>query len=137
MSNLENAKSKIELEFQEFHAKNPEVYEKIVKLCLDMKSRGVTHWSVSAAYEIIRYFGVISVDRQEEYKLPNNLRPYYARMIMEQEKELAGFFGMARLRSKKWAEPNALFLQITADGQQVGHYDVINTDELLAFVDVG
>jgi len=83
----------IEDRFREFDAANPHVYEALVDLCRRVQARGRKRWSINAAFEVPRYRWTMQTIRREgEFKLNNNFRAYYARMIEAQEPELAGFF---------------------------------------------
>lgn len=82
---------RIELAAIAFHARNPHVMEEIARVCLRVKRAGRTHWSITAAFEVVRYNKTITTDGRT-YKLNNNHRPYYARWLMRDVPELAGFF---------------------------------------------
>jgi hypothetical protein len=43
-------------------------------------------------YEVLRWNYYMSVDSVEEYKLSNDFRACYARLIMEQDPDLNGIF---------------------------------------------
>lgn len=76
--------------FLEFHEANPDVYAELVKLCRNVKSRGRERWSINAAFEVLRYSRLQT--RGDEFKLNNSHRALYARLIMENEPDLDGFF---------------------------------------------
>src|ERR1041385_8331799 len=79
--------------FDHFHAANPHIYDMLVELSRKMKAKKtMKQWSVYAAYELVRYQWNPHTRSFDDYKLPNEYRPYYSRLIMEQEKDLAGFF---------------------------------------------
>lgn len=84
-------------QFERFHAANPHVYLRLRDISLSMRRRGVKQWGARAAWEILRYQG-IATNSAEGYKLPNVCVPHYARLLMAQEPELAGFFKTCALR---------------------------------------
>jgi hypothetical protein len=86
--------------FEAFHAANPWVYEGLVKLARLMRSRGKMKWGVGALFEVLRWHYTLTVDLNEEWKLNNNYRSRYARLIMSQETDLAGFFDLRELQAK-------------------------------------
>lgn len=74
-----------------FHAANPHVLRAIVEVCLRVKRAGRRRWGIKAAFEVVRYNAAVTTDRRT-YKLNNNHTAYYARWIMRDVPELAGFF---------------------------------------------
>ena len=83
--------------FLRFHTLNPHVYARLRDVSLAMRRRGLTHWGGRAAYEIVRFQGMLSTTGNS-YKLPNIFAPHYTRLLMEQEPELVGFFRTCKLR---------------------------------------
>ena len=81
----------IEAVFREFHAANPHVYEGLRDGALDLRRAGWKHFGIARLYEGLRYQRAV-VTTADDFKLNNNFRALYARMLMEQEPELAGFF---------------------------------------------
>jgi len=83
--------------FSDFHRQNPQVYDELVKLALQIKARGYRKYSIKGLYEVLR-FNVAMKTTGVDYKLNNNYTAGYARMIMENEPDLRGFFDL-RVRS--------------------------------------
>ncbi len=75
----------------EFHVRNPHVLQEIARVCLRVKRAGRKRWSVNAAFEVVRYNADVTTDHRT-YKLNNNHRAFYARWLMRDVSELAGFF---------------------------------------------
>jgi len=75
----------------EFHKANPHVLREIARVCLKVQRAGRRRWSVNAAFEVVRYNADVTTDHRV-YKLNNNHRAFYARWIMRDFPELAGFF---------------------------------------------
>lgn len=88
----------MEQKFLKFHEDNPHVYEELKKLALDVKRRGFNHYGIGALYEVMRFHRIMSTT-DTEYKLSNNHRAFYSRLLMANEPELAGFFTTKRQRS--------------------------------------
>jgi hypothetical protein len=79
--------------FAQFHNQNQHIYDMLVALTRIMKAKKtMKRWSVYAAYELVRYQWNPHTRTFNEYKLPNEYRPRYARLIMKQEADLDGFF---------------------------------------------
>ena len=74
-----------------FHQEHPHVLEQIAEVCLRVRRAGRAHWSINAAFEVVRYNATISKDGRT-YKLNNNHRALFARWLMRDVPELAGFF---------------------------------------------
>jgi len=91
----------IAVAFLDFHDRNPEVYDQLVALCRRARSRGVTRVGVGMLWEVLRWeFALYGLpDRRETFKLNNNYRSRYARLIMATEPDLADVFEVRWLRS--------------------------------------
>lgn len=82
---------KLTREFWRFHDANPHIFSELLRLALDLKVNGSDRYSVKALIEVLRW--------QKEYetaggayKINNNYGPYYARLLMREDKRLDGFF---------------------------------------------
>lgn len=78
-------------QFAEFHKENPEVYEALCTLARRVKARGFKQYGIAGIYEVLRYNRALATNG-EPFKLSNNYKAYYSRLIMEQEPDLEGFF---------------------------------------------
>ncbi len=79
--------------FEQFHQANLHIYDMLVLLSRRMKAKkNLKQWSIYAAYELVRYQWNNQTRSFDDYKLPNEFRPYYSRLIMDQEADLKGFF---------------------------------------------
>lgn len=86
---------KIAVNFQKFHTNNPDIYSELVRLSRELVRAGYTNYGISALFEVVRYNKSISTIG-DRFKLNNNYRALYARMIMERESDLATFFHIRR-----------------------------------------
>lgn len=77
--------------FAEHHAKHPEVYEALVRLARQARSRGHQRIGIGMLWEVLRWETTIG-DHGAEYRLNNDHRSRYARLVMDQEADLAGIF---------------------------------------------
>jgi hypothetical protein len=80
-----------EVAAREFHLRNPHVMAAIIDVALRVRAAGRRHWSINAAFEVVRYNASVTTDGRT-YKLNNNHRAYYARWIMRDVPDLEGFF---------------------------------------------
>ena len=91
--------SRLDREFRAFHAANPHVYDALVAKAREAKAAGLSRYGVKALFEVIRYDHRVRT-RGADWKLDNCLTSRYARLIMEQEPDLQGFFELRRLRDE-------------------------------------
>jgi hypothetical protein len=91
--------STIEERFNAFHQANPHVYAAIVRMAMRARARGIKKWSMNGIFEILRWKSAM-VTNGEPYKLSNDFRALYSRMVMAREPELAEFFDTKKRRSE-------------------------------------
>lgn len=85
--------------FLVFNEANPHVYNNLVALTRMSKRSGRSRIGICLLYEKLRWEYSIKTDHAEgDFKLPNNYKPYYARMIMMNNPDLAGMFQINRLQ---------------------------------------
>ena len=63
------------------------------------KARGFRRYSLRTIWEQLRWHFEIEKPSGDEFKLNDHLVPYYARLVMEREPDLRGFFETLKLRS--------------------------------------
>jgi hypothetical protein len=90
---------KLEMKFWIFHDKNPFVYRRLVYFAHQWRDmRGPTATTgIEALYERVRWDLNIKT-KDKSFKLNNNHRAFYARLIMDNEPGLAGIFDLRRQR---------------------------------------
>ena len=85
--------SALEKKFLKYHAENPNVYDALVHLAREVRSRKPDRViGIQMLFEVLRWNYYISVNSTEEYKFPNEFAAGYSRLIMKQEPDLAGIF---------------------------------------------
>ena len=84
--------------FIDFHYDNPAVYHAIVDIARVMQGRGIHKMGIALIFERLRWLHFIDTRGSEGFKLSNDFRSESARLIMQQEKDLAGFFEIRELR---------------------------------------
>lgn len=89
----------IQARFRRFHAANPHVYSGLVRLARQAKRQGVQTYGLAALYEVLRWNRFLETKGEEKLKLSNDFRSRYARLIMDQEPDLQGFFAVRELTS--------------------------------------
>lgn len=88
--------------FDDFHTANPHVYQVLVALARQwVTSTGRNKLGIGALYERARWEIALSTG-DADYKLNNNYRAFYARLIMRQEADLAGLFDVRTSEADVW-----------------------------------
>ena len=82
--------------FKRFHGNNPEVYRNLVSLARDFRRQAQNHnrkMGIAMLFEVLRWNYYLNIDMgEEEFKLSNDFRAPYARLIMESEPDLNDVF---------------------------------------------
>ena len=88
--------------FEKFHADNPAVYEALVRLAREWVKRTGRHKvGIASLFEVARWELSLATS-DSEYKIANSHKPFYARLIMAQEKDLAGLFELRPAEADEW-----------------------------------
>jgi hypothetical protein len=87
--------------FQEFHAEHPEVYEALVRLARQGHDAGARRLGIAQLFEVLRWEWVLSAlpASNEAWKLNNDYKSRYSRLIMQNEEWAAGLFEIRRLHT--------------------------------------
>lgn len=89
----------IDARFEAFHAANPWVYDELVRLARGLVERGHRRIGIGMLFEVMRWSWYMHTsDPTSEWKLNNDYRSRYARLIMVTEDDLAGCFETRGLR---------------------------------------
>lgn len=85
---------RLERQFRQFHADNPHIYQKFVEYALFVKHSGRTRFSADAIFHRLRWFAAFETNDNAwgGFKLNDHYTAYYARLAMENEADLEGFF---------------------------------------------
>lgn len=79
--------------FYRFHEANPHVYKSLVRLARDYKERKhKKKLGIAMLFELLRWDHLMRVNSDDDFKLNNNYRAYYARLIMASEDDLRDVF---------------------------------------------
>lgn len=82
--------------FREFHGKNPHVYDELVTLARGLVRAGHRRIGIGMLFEVLRWQRMLATTG-DEFKLNNNYRSRYARLIMYREIDLRYVFETRRL----------------------------------------
>lgn len=83
---------RLELEFREFHAENPEILSIVIREALRAKFAGIEIGGIALVWERIRWLMTVETKSEDGFKLNNNHRAFYARLAMHVEPRLSDFF---------------------------------------------
>ena len=93
----------IQRAFEKFHHEHPQVYRKLRELAFQVLQHGYEHYGIGALWERMRWHFAFEVKEAEVFKLNNNYRSRYARLLMAQEPELKDFFETRELAVNRGA----------------------------------
>ena len=85
--------------FKEFHLANPAVYDEFRKLAIAIKNTGRAHYSAEIIINTIRWHRDLQTTG-EVFKLNNDFKPLYARLLAYQFPEFLEFFEFRKIRSQ-------------------------------------
>jgi hypothetical protein len=80
--------TKTERDFNDFHSQNPHVYTALEDLAVRASNAGVKRLGVGALVETLRYSASLQT-QGDAYKINNNYRALYARLLILKRPELA------------------------------------------------
>lgn len=89
--------------FWAFHQNNAHVYRALVGLARQLKWAGRQHFGIGALFERLRFEAALQT-WGDGFKLNNNYRSRYARLIMQQEPDLDDFFECRELHTPSTLE---------------------------------
>lgn len=82
----------IAADFAAFHEHNRWVYDALVTMAYRLRNSGHDRIGIGMLFEVLRWQWYTTTSTLGDYKLNNNYRSRYARLIMECEPGLAGVF---------------------------------------------
>lgn len=93
------SEASIQSSFEEFHALNPDVYVELVTMCRKARAAGYRTIGIGMLWEVLRWNRVFSTESTDDFKLNNNFRSRYARLIEQREPDLSDVFELRELHS--------------------------------------
>src|SRR5688572_7112813 len=86
--------------FSAYHAAHPRVYQLLRRFAFEAKAAGSRRLSINMLFERVRWEHLVTPSAKgADFALNNNHRAYYARLLMEQEPDLAGLFETRKARA--------------------------------------
>jgi hypothetical protein len=91
--------------FEDFHADNPQVYALFVRMARHAVSKGAKKLAIAQLFEVARWERqewMPATDKsQKQFRLCNDYKPHYARLIMAREPDLKDIFNTKRLKVER------------------------------------
>jgi hypothetical protein len=95
---VKRPKLTLQEKFEAFHAEHPEIYDLFVQFSREIKGAGFKRYGIQSIAERVRWHVDTGFEWEKgEFKLNNNHCSRYARLIMQREPDLKGFFQLRRL----------------------------------------
>lgn len=89
-------------QFEKFHEDNPEVYATLVRLAREwIRKTGRRHLGIGQLTERARW-EIAMATSDPDYKINNNYRAYYARLMMAENRDLDGIFNLRVSEADEW-----------------------------------
>lgn len=85
--------------FDEFQRKHPEVYDELVRLAQEWRDAGKTKCGIAMLFEVLRWQRGIFRYRGDDFKLNNDFRSRYVRLICERDPDLGAMFDQRELHA--------------------------------------
>lgn len=79
-------------DFEAFHAAHPEAFDLFLSFVRELRAQGVRKSSARMIVERMRWECAVNPDRHGGFKLNDHIAPHYARLAMERDPALRGFF---------------------------------------------
>jgi hypothetical protein len=87
-------------QFEQFHTANPWVYDLIVSMARDLHERGRKKIGIAMLIEVMRWqYWRTTNDANSDFKINNNYKSRYARLVIEKNPDLSDMFELRELRS--------------------------------------
>lgn len=87
--------------FLAFHNTNPHIYRALVKYAKELVKAGHKKSSIWLLANRVRWDFAVSTNISDQFKISNDYFSRYSRLIMQQEKSLAGFFTIKQLKAER------------------------------------
>lgn len=90
-------KPTIQDKFEEFLEANPHFYGEFVRVARHLKSLGYTEASARGIVHFMRIDRALKINRIDDYRINDHISSRIARMVMDKEPDLTGFFETRKL----------------------------------------
>ena len=84
--------------FDNFHARNPQVYRELEAMAAQMVARGRRKIGIKMLFEVLRWNYYLNTTG-DDFRLNNNYAPSYARLILQNHPDWQGLFELRTAKS--------------------------------------
>ena len=91
--------------FRLFHAENAHIEKELASRAMELQARGHQRCGMGMLFEVMRWSHMLKTNTDEPFKLNNNYRAYYARVIEADYPSLKGFFTKRGSKADDIQEP--------------------------------
>jgi len=85
--------------FIRFQRENPHIERELVRMCREARASGANRIGIGMLFEVMRWNHVLATGG-DDFKLNNNYRSYYARLIMHRYPDLKDIFELRKLHGR-------------------------------------
>ncbi|MFJ9617822.1 hypothetical protein [Streptomyces noursei] len=89
----------IQAQFETFHQLNPWVLTALERLTADYLDRGASRVGIGMLFEVLRWRYTLATAGDDEFRLNNNFRSRYVRLLIDRHPEWAPAFEVRALRT--------------------------------------
>ncbi|MCR8573066.1 hypothetical protein [Streptomyces sp. Isolate_219] len=89
----------IQAQFEAFHQLNPWVLRALESLTADYLKHGAARVGIGMLFEVLRWRYVTATEGDDDFRLNNNYRSRYVRLLIERHPEWAPAFEVRALRA--------------------------------------
>ena len=91
---------KLAARWEECKRDHPKLLHQLYEIALRAKRKGYQHWSMDAAFHVLRWETSITTGRNDGLKVNNNFSAFAARDLMKRYPDLEGFFQLRKQRPR-------------------------------------
>ncbi len=84
--------------FERFHSENPQVYTRLLDMTKNLMAKGRSRIGMGMLFEVLRWEHFMKTEG-EPFKLNNNYRAFYSRLIEHTDPQCAGVFTMRKSKA--------------------------------------
>lgn len=89
-------------DFEKFHAENPHIFDLFKKFAVYVRSKGYRNYSAKVIFERIRWH--VNVETSDkEFKINNNYKAYYTRLLEDVDPRFVGFFRKRQTNGERYS----------------------------------
>ena len=88
--------------FTRIHQEKPEIYKEFKKASFELINAGVPRYSAYGIMHVVRFLTIQTMLPGEDFKINNNVIPFYARLFVREYPQHKNFFKLHVLPTQKF-----------------------------------